>query len=356
MGIVMGMSDEEVELHDRLNQLQYIVRDLKSANVVLVGDLMMDQYIRGFANNLNSRAPVPVLRETMRESDVGAAAHVARGLKSMGMNSKLFGVVGDDKAGNNILNSLNSEGVDTTGIVSIENRVTTVKTRLLASRESLISGEQLLLRWDVEDDNPVPEEYTNMLIDSAIRSLDGSDVLILSDYGQGVITDTGAPKLIEAAKKAGVQVIADPKLTGLHRSVGADWVLFQKQGLEIMRKRLGVSSGKDAARKLIDTYGWTNLVVLAGENGVTVYDSENTFHAPCKLEDLRQMIGLIDAAAVALAVSISSELDKAGTAHIANAASECILGAERTESFVLNKSDLIDRLGEMAWNLQISKR
>ena len=68
------------------------------------------------------------------------------------------------------------------------------------------------------------------------------------------------------------------------------------------------------------------------------------------------MIGLIDAAAVALAVSISSELDKAGTAHIANAASECILGAERTESFVLNKSDLIDRLGEMAWNLQISKR
>ena len=80
-----------------------------------------------------------------------------------------------------------------------------------------------------------------------------------------------------------------------------------------MRKRLGVPSGKDAARKLIDTYGWTNLVVLAGENGVTVYDSENTFHAPCKLEDLRQMIGLIDAAAVALAVSISSELDKAGS-------------------------------------------
>ena len=101
----------------------------------------------------------------------------------MGMNSKLFGVVGDDKAGNNILNSLNSEGVDTSGIVSIENRVTTVKTRLLASRESLISGEQLLLRWDVEDDNPVPEEYTNKLIHSAIQSLDGSDVLILSDYG-----------------------------------------------------------------------------------------------------------------------------------------------------------------------------
>ena len=185
MGIVMGMSDEEVELHDRLNQLQYIVRDLKSANVVLVGDLMMDQYIRGFANNLNSRAPVPVLRETMRESDVGAAAHVARGLKSMGMNSKLFGVVGDDKAGNNILNSLNSEGVDTSGIVSIENRVTTVKTRLLASRESLISGEQLLLRWDVEDDNPVPEEYTNKLIHSAIQSLNGSDVLILSRLRPG---------------------------------------------------------------------------------------------------------------------------------------------------------------------------
>ena len=65
-------------------------------------------------------------------------------------------------------------------------------------------------------------------------------MFLFSPITARVITDTGAPKLIEAAKKAGVQIIADPKLTGLHRSVGADWVLFQKQGLEIMRKRLGV--------------------------------------------------------------------------------------------------------------------
>ena len=352
----MGMTDEELELHDTLNQLQYIIRDLDTSKVVLVGDLMMDQYIHGYANNLNSRAPVPVLRETLRESDVGAAAHVARGLESMGMHSYLFGVVGDDKPGHSILESLNEKKVNTDGIITINGRKTTVKTRLLASRESLITGEQLLLRWDVEDDDPVPSEATDDLINRAIKSIKDSKVLILSDYGQGVITDSGAPLLIQAAKEASVPVIADPKLTGLHRSVGADWVLFQKQGLEIMRKRLGVPSGKDAARKLIATYGWTNLVVLAGENGVTIYDSEEIYHAPCKLDDLRQMIGLIDAAAVGLAVSICSGLDKSGTAHIANAASECILAAERTEGFVLNKSDLIDRLGEMAWNLQISKR
>ena len=96
------------------------------------------------ANNLNSRAPVPVLRETSREEDVGAAAHVARGLRSMGMESHLFGVVGDDGAGLSIIESLEAEGVTTHGIAIIEDRTTTtVKTRMLASRESLIREEQL---------------------------------------------------------------------------------------------------------------------------------------------------------------------------------------------------------------------
>ena len=95
----MGMTDEEAMLHDTLSELKRQLRSSESGKIVLIGDVMMDCYIHGYANNLNSRAPVPVLRETSREEDVGAAAHVARGLRSMGMESHLFGVVGDDHAG-----------------------------------------------------------------------------------------------------------------------------------------------------------------------------------------------------------------------------------------------------------------
>ena len=82
----MGMTDSEMDAHDRLTGIIATLANLPSTNVVLVGDIMMDRYIHGFADNLNTRAPVPVLKETRREEAVGAAAHVARGLVSLGLN------------------------------------------------------------------------------------------------------------------------------------------------------------------------------------------------------------------------------------------------------------------------------
>jgi len=353
----MGMTDEEANLHDTLSAIKDQLRSKESAKIVLIGDVMMDCYIHGFANNLNSRAPVPVLRETSREEDVGAAAHVARGLRAMGMDSHLFGVVGDDAAGLSIIESLEHEGVTTHGIAIVEDRITTVKTRMLASRESLIREEQLVLRWDIEDDDPVPEEASEALYDQAIADLEGAAALIASDYGQGVITDIGAEQLFERARELEVPVIADPKLTGLHRTEGVDWILFQSHGLELMRRRLAAATGAEAAEKLLNQYGWKHLVVLSGEAGVTIYSRDaETVHAPCSLLDLRQMIGIIDAAAVAIAFALSRGLDVASTALLANAACECILAAEQTEAFVLSKENLIHRIGELAWNLQVSKR
>ena len=150
----MGMSDLEHETHDRLVNLQTKIKNL-SGNIVLVGDIMLDRYIHGYANNLNSRAPVPVLKETHRYEDVGAAAHVARGLENIGLDAILFGVVGDDESGQKILDDLEKEEVECDGIAIIEDRTTTVKTRLIAGREYLISSQQLVLRWDIEDDAPI---------------------------------------------------------------------------------------------------------------------------------------------------------------------------------------------------------
>ena len=353
----MGMTDEEAQLHDTLSELKTHLRSSDSSKIVLIGDVMMDCYIHGYANNLNSRAPVPVLRETSREEDVGAAAHVARGLRAMGMESHLFGVVGDDAAGLGIIEALEAEGVTTHGIAIIEDRTTTVKTRMLASRESLIREEQLLLRWDIEDEAPVPEEASEALYEQAIADLKDASALIASDYGQGVITDQGAERLFSAARASGIPIIADPKLTGLHRTEGVDWILFQSQGLELMRRRVAATTGAEAAEKLLQQYNWKHLVVLSGEAGVTIYSADQeTVHAPCGLVDLRQMIGLIDAAAVAIAFSLSRDLDVRSTALLANAACECILAAEQTDSFVLNRDDIIHRVGEHVWNLQVSKR
>jgi len=353
----MGMNDDDARVHDALRKLESDLKSIKPSRVLLVGDIMMDCYIHGFANNLNSRAPVPVLKEISRDEDVGAAAHVARGLDSLGLSSQLHGVIGDDAPGLAVLDMLDEEGVDTSGIAVLEDRITTVKTRLLGAREGLVRGEQLLLRWDIEDENPIPEHASKLLIDQTIDALPGSSCLILSDYGLGVLNDEGAARLIAAAKAQNVPIIADPKLTGLHRTKGVDWVMFQSKGLELMRRRLGSPTGTDAAVKLLESNDWKHLVILEGQDGVTIHSKNaDTVHVPCMLEDIRQMIGLIDAAAVAVATAISLGLTVDETAQLANAASECILTADRTDRFVLRLDDMIDRIGEIAWSLQVSKR
>ena len=353
----MGMTDIEVEQHDKLNSIIETLNQDDFGNIVLIGDIMLDCYIHGYANNLNSRAPVPVLRETHREEDVGAAAHVARGLQSMGYNGKIFGVVGDDKAGSKIIEYLEEKNVETSGIAIIEDRITTVKTRMLASRESLIQGEQLLLRWDVEEDDPISETALEAIYEQAINSLHNVDCVIFSDYGQGVVCDSGVEKITKHAKKNNIPIIADPKLTGLHRTHEVDWIIFQSRGFELMKRRIGENDDSVAAESLIQSYGWKHLEVLAGGDGVTIYSrSEYTVHVPCTLPELRQVIGLIDAAVVAIAVSISNEFSVSDTALLTNAACECILGAEATDSFSLSKEMLIHRVGEIAWNLQVSKR
>ena len=350
----MGMSDIEHETHDRLMNLQKQIENL-SGEVVLIGDIMLDRYIHGYANNLNSRAPVPVLKETHRHDDVGAAAHVARGLENIGLDAILFGVVGDDQPGGSIIDALEDEKVDCDGIAIIEDRITTVKTRLIAGREYLISNQQLVLRWDIEDDSPIDSEAHSTIIDQAVSRIAKSDVLVISDYGQGVITDDGAARLINAAKIAKVPVICDPKLTGLHRTKGADWVIFQTRGLDLMAKRLACSDSSEAAKLLIKENEWGNLMVLQGENGVTVYtDKDEVVSAPCTLSEPRGVIGIIDAAAVAVAAGVNLNLAVTDIAHLTNAACECIM-SER-QNFTLTSSDLANRLGEVAWSLQISQR
>ena len=258
----MGMTDIEVEQHDKLNSIIETLNQDDFGNIVLIGDIMLDCYIHGYANNLNSRAPVPVLRETHREEDVGAAAHVARGLQSMGYNGKIFGVVGDDKAGSKIIEYLEEKNVETSGIAIIEDRITTVKTRMLASRESLIQGEQLLLRWDVEEDDPISETALEAIYEQAINSLHNVDCVIFSDYGQGVVCDSGVEKITKHAKKNNIPIIADPKLTGLHRTHEVDWIIFQSRGFELMKRRIGENDDSVAAESLIQSYGWKHLVVL----------------------------------------------------------------------------------------------
>ena len=224
----------EMEL---LQEIRKKMEGIQNYSIALIGDIMLDRYVFGYANNLNSTAPVPVLKETHRVQSVGAAAHAARGIKALGLNPFLYGIIGDDQAGMDVEKSLIKEGVPSNNLVMVEGRKTTIKTRMIASRESLIRNKQLLLRWDEEEMDPVPENVSKLILESCLAELANSKALIISDYGKGVLNDELVSNLILRCKEIGIPSICDPKLTGLHRTKGADAILFQSRGMDIMTKR-----------------------------------------------------------------------------------------------------------------------
>ncbi|MAS63328.1 MAG: hypothetical protein CMA34_06715, partial [Euryarchaeota archaeon] len=148
--MIIITDSEEYDLIDHFKKIRDCVEGSTNKSVIVIGDVMLDRYIYGFANNLNHTAPVPVLKETERQSGAGAAAHVARSLHDLGLKPLLFAAIGNDPEGDELEKSLEDLGIDTSNLTMIEGRKTTVKTRLIGSRESLVHNKQIMLRWDSE--------------------------------------------------------------------------------------------------------------------------------------------------------------------------------------------------------------
>jgi len=348
--------DEIVQAEvDRLKRLRSLVDGMPPTNVTLVGDSVLDRYVHGWANRLNATAPVPAVKVTSTDEFAGAAAHVARGLVSLGLNPSLFSIIGGDEAGQSLASNLTQEGINTSGLRVVANRQTIVKTRIYGSRESLIDQNQLLLQIDDEPQDEMPPAVSQRLTVSALASLSDADVLVLSDYNKGAVTDIGAQQLISAANGNGIPIICDPKLTGLNRTEGATCVLFEIRGLELTRRRLGLESSLETARDLIDKYQWEALVVLGGTHGLWLYTADEEHHIPCMLAETKQIIGLHDAAAVAMAAALSQGATLHDAATLAHAACETILGAEEGQE-VLDRRTLSASLDERAWQMQVSDR
>ena len=339
-----------------LKRLRTLLDDVGSSKVTLIGDVMLDRFHHGYANNLDSTAPVPVLKILRSEETPGAAAHIAMGLNSLGLQISLHCCVGDDREGQVIIDKLSGHGIDTSDIAVVPERSTLTKIRFYGSRESLLEKSQILLQADKGPREELPDGVCQTLTEQAMSSLLDSCAIVLSDYDKGVLDTAGARALIEAASDAKLPVIMDPKLTGLDRSRGADVVLFEKRGLDLLSRRQMTTDPADAAKSLIEEYGWAAMLVLGGIHGVTLYQAGmEPMHIPCAAPAPVQQIGLHDAAATALATALGNGLSITDAAALAAAASECVLSAEASHEFV-NRTTLGLWLDELAWQLRISDR
>jgi len=226
-------------------KLEFFLNKLPDINVLVVGDLMLDEYLWGEAGRISPEAPVPVVNILREELRLGGAGNVVNNLRTLGVGVEVAGAVGEDADGLRLRERLLALGGTDAGVVTVPGRHTGRKTRILAEH-------QQMLRVDRESVAPVPEAAETQLLNFLRERLPHCQVLLLSDYGKGVLTQNVLASAIRMAREAGKPVLVDPKGGDFGKYHGA--TLLTPNRKELMQAAGGgpISDGslRSAGRRL----------------------------------------------------------------------------------------------------------
>lgn len=265
-------------------------------HVAVVGDLMIDRYIWGDVGRISPEAPVPVVRMNRKTARPGGAANVAMNLTGLGVNAHVFGCVGSDENGKELKRLLAERGVETHGIVETENRPTTLKMRVIGSR-------QQMLRLDDEVTTDINPQTEKRLIDQFRESLDYLDALILSDYAKGVITARVSEALVYESRSAGCPVIVDPKVEDYEQYRGATIIAPNHHELAKAVKKTDESDALlEAGQQVRRAKDIDHLVVTRGKEGISLVNEDGIAHFPATAREVFDVSGAGDTVVATLAV------------------------------------------------------
>ncbi len=311
----------EVDAFDNSQLAQRLDR-LDEATVFVVGDVMLDRYVTGTVDRISPEAPIPVLKVTHENAMLGGAGNVLRNLRAVGAQARLAAVVGADDAGAQVRALMSEAGCDAAGLHEVSDRPTSVKVRYLA-------GGQQLLRSDHERVGALNGETRARILDSVTAALDGVGVVVLSDYGKGVLSEETAAEVIAQAKRAGIPVVVDPKGQDYTRYRGAAVITPNRRELA---EASGLATDTDseieaAGRAVIERSGVDAVLATRSERGMTLLRAgAPPLHLPTHAREVFDVSGAGDTvvAVLAAALAAGAALDEA--ARLANVAAGIVVG------------------------------
>ncbi|MAT50636.1 MAG: D-glycero-beta-D-manno-heptose-7-phosphate kinase, partial [Porticoccaceae bacterium] len=287
-----------------------------SAQVLVVGDVMLDRYWYGSTSRISPEAPVPVVKVGHTEDRIGGAGNVALNIASLGSGASLVGVVGRDDAAESLNTRLASAGIFCDFQVA-ERRPTITKLRV-------ISRSQQLLRMDFEDS--FAAEDSDQLLVKVGERLDRVGALVLSDYGKGVLADP--QPLIQAAKDRGVPVLVDPKGADFGRYRGATLLTPNLHEFELIA---GTCDGEqdlaEKGQRMLADLGLEALLITRGEQGMTlIRPGEPELHLPARAREVFDVTGAGDTVISVLAAALASGEALPNAVGLANIAAGIVVG------------------------------
>ncbi|AOW24557.1 bifunctional heptose 7-phosphate kinase/heptose 1-phosphate adenyltransferase [Sphingomonas melonis TY] len=315
--------------------------DFASVRVLCVGDIMVDGFAHGDVQRISPESPVPVIHIRRTERVPGGAANVARNISALKGQCTLIGVIGDDVPGRELSAMLRAhEGIEPILVVD-SSRPTVEKVRFVANG-------QHLLRADWEEAGAIGTAAHDAIATQVAALARDHNVLVLSDYAKGVLTDRLVAELIRVANSAGLQIVVDPKSADLARYAGADVVTPNSREITLatgINPSCDENAERAGARAVTEARVDAVLITRAEQGMSLISHTGNVAHLPASVREVADVVGAGDTVVGTLALCLGAALPLAEAARIANAAAGVVVGKPGTAT--LSRSELAAELARL---------
>lgn len=283
-----------------------LLATLEGKLVAVVGDIMLDEYVRGEVSRVSPEAPVPVVDFRERTLTSGGAANTAANLVSLGGKATLVGLIGQDQAGSTLRECIRGQRIGDEALVPLAERPTTHKLRIVART-------QQIARVDVESRAPLEGAAEDALIGAIERLAERADAIVISDYAKGVVTDRVAQKSIEFGRKRSIPVVVDPKGRDYERYAGATVITPNLLELEVATATSTDNEDERvaaAASQLLEGLDGTAVLVTRGAAGMTLLRRrEAVLHLPTVARSVFDVTGAGDTVVGMLTLALAAGVE-----------------------------------------------
>lgn len=321
-------------------KLKAIINKFHKAKILVVGDLILDEFIWGKVDRISPEAPVPVVWVNSESFMPGGASNVASNIAALGGGASISGVIGSDKNGKTLLEELKRRNVDTSGIVTDVQRPTTLKTRIIAHHQQVV-------RVDREKNAAIDDNILEQLLSFIRQTIEEIDGIIIEDYGKGVIVPYLLSQIVPLARKHKKIITVDPKVSHFSYYSGVTSITpNEKEASGGAGIKIECEEDIDrVGKKLLKELSLESVLVTLGENGMRLFQKGGESpitHIPTVAQEVFDVSGAGDTVIAAFTLALTAGATKLEAAHLANFAAGIVVSKVGTA--VVTKEELIETI------------
>jgi len=336
-----------------MKNLKSIVDKFPGANILVIGDLILDEYIAGKVDRISPEAPVPIVWADKRSYAAGGAANVAGNIRSLGAKVCLAGVVGTDKNSEILLSELKKAKISTAAVFSEPRRHTTLKTRVLAAHQQVV-------RIDWEHTHAISAKLNKKISASVRKNIGAFDAVIIEDYGKGVVNMHLLQEIIGLARSRKKIITVDPKEEHFQYYRGVSSITPNRKELENAIRNLKIKDTTNrfkinsdrlftdrqidsAAKEILSYLDLESLLLTLGEYGMRLFEKNGRItNIPTVAQEVFDVSGAGDTVIATFTLGLCAGASQLEAAHIANYAAGIVVGKIGTAT--TTRKELTERL------------